>query len=129
MFNTGIVYKTKQLIDEVRYKEINYIPKKIVTPSKLVKSKSQAWVGLEKIILEIIEFSKIDRGTALEFGVEFGYSTAIWSNDKIEWWYRQNVFLVAKTRPSKPVMNLVHPGCFSHNLGILQRYHRGHHQR
>jgi hypothetical protein len=45
-----------------------------------VQSKSQAWVGLEKIILDIIEFSKIKTDSALEFGVEFGYSTAVFGN-------------------------------------------------
>lgn len=80
MFNTGLVVKAKGIIDSIRYGEINYVPKKIVTPERLIQSKSQAWVGLEKIILDIIEFSKIKRGAALEFGVEFGYSTAVLAN-------------------------------------------------
>jgi len=49
-------------------------------PERLVQSKSQAWVGLEKIIFDIIEFSKIETVSALEFGVEFGYSTAVLAN-------------------------------------------------
>jgi hypothetical protein len=80
MFNTGIVAKTKNIIDVIRYHEINYKPKKFVTPRRLVQSKSQAWVGLESIILDIIEFSKIKTDSALEFGVEFGYSTATLAN-------------------------------------------------
>jgi hypothetical protein len=80
MFNTGIIAKTKNIIDVIRYDEINYKPKKFVTPPRLVQSKSQAWVGLEKIISDIIEFSKINTDSALEFGVEFGYSTAAFAN-------------------------------------------------
>ena len=80
MLNTGIVAKAKELINEIRYKEINYLPKKFVTPERLIKSKSQAWIGLEKIILDIVEFSKIRQDSALEFGVEYGYSTAVLAN-------------------------------------------------
>jgi hypothetical protein len=80
MFNTGLIAKARQIFDEIRYNEINYVPKKIVTPPRLIHSKSQAWVGLEKIILDIIEFSKIKTDAALEFGVEFGYSTVALSN-------------------------------------------------
>ena len=80
MLNTGLRVKAKEIIDSIRYGEINYVPRKISTPEKLVQSKSQAWVGLEKIILDIIEFSGINRGSALEFGVEFGYSTAVLAN-------------------------------------------------
>ena len=56
------------------------MPKKFVTPERLIKSKSQAWIGLEKIILDIVEFSKIRQDSALEFGVEYGYSTAVLAN-------------------------------------------------
>jgi hypothetical protein len=80
MFNTGLMVKAKEIIDEIRYGEINYLPTKIDTPKKLIQSKSEAWVGLEKIILDIIEFSKIRPNSALEFGVEFGYSTAVLAN-------------------------------------------------
>lgn len=80
MLNTGIIVKAKEVLDEIRYHEINYVPKKLVVPERMVRSRSQAWVGLEKIILDIIEFSKIDRNSALEFGVEYGYSTAVLAN-------------------------------------------------
>lgn len=80
MFNTGIVTKARGIIDSFRYGEINYTPTKLVAPPKLINSKSQAWVGLEKIILDIIGFSKIEPNAALEFGVEFGYSTAAFAN-------------------------------------------------
>jgi len=80
MFNTGLVTRAKQIIDRIQYKEINYVPRNLAVPAKLIESKSQAWVGLESIILDIIEFSKIDRNSMLEFGVEFGYSTAAFAN-------------------------------------------------
>ena len=80
MLNTGLVVKGRRIVDSLRYGEIDYIPKKFSTPERLVQSKSQAWVGLESIILDIIEFSKIEKNSALEFGVEFGYSTAALSN-------------------------------------------------
>jgi hypothetical protein len=80
MFNTGIVVKARGLLDRARYGEIDYQPKKMVTPPRLIESKSQAWVGLEKIILDIIEFSQMKTDSALEFGVEFGYSTAVFAN-------------------------------------------------
>ncbi len=80
MFNTGLLVRAKGIFDEIRFNEINYLPTKIDIPKKLIHSKSQAWVGLEKIILDIIEFSKINQNSALEFGVEFGYSTAVLAN-------------------------------------------------
>lgn len=80
MFNTGLLVRAKGIFDEIRFNEINYLPAKIDLPKKLIHSKSQAWVGLEKIILDIIEFSKISPNSALEFGVEFGYSTAVLAN-------------------------------------------------
>lgn len=80
MFNTGIAAKTREIFDKLRYDEINYVPQNIVMPKRLVQSKSQAWVGLESILLDIIEFSKIKTNNALEFGVEFGYSTSALAN-------------------------------------------------
>ncbi|HWA34586.1 MAG TPA: class I SAM-dependent methyltransferase [Cyclobacteriaceae bacterium] len=72
--------KTRNVIDAIRYNEINYIPKKFETPARLVPSASKAWMGLERIVLDIIEFSGINPREALEFGVEFGYSTAVLAN-------------------------------------------------
>lgn len=49
-------------------------------PPRLIVSESQAWVGLEQILDDIIRFSGIQRRRALEFGVEFGYSTSALAN-------------------------------------------------
>ena len=78
MLNTGLVAKAKGILDRIRYNEIEYSPLKIDRPKRLAQS--QAWVGLESILLDIIEFSKIERNGALEFGVEFGYSTSALAN-------------------------------------------------
>lgn len=80
MLNLGIASTTRGILDNIRYGELNYVPRKTVMPKRLVQSKSQAWVGLEKIILDIIEFSKIETTRALEFGVEHGYSAAVLAN-------------------------------------------------
>ncbi len=80
MFETGLVFRAKGILDAIRFGEINYKPKKLEVPGRLINSKSQAWVGLEKIIADIIKFARIEPNTALEFGVEFGYSTAAFAN-------------------------------------------------
>ncbi len=80
MFNTGIIAKARQIVDGIRYNEIDYCPSRFETPPKLIDSHSKAWVGLEKIISDIIHFSGIERNSLLEFGVEFGYSAASFAN-------------------------------------------------
>lgn len=80
MFDTGLIVKAKGILDAIRFGEINYKPKQLEMPGRLIDSKSQAWVGLEKIIADIIRFAGIEPNTALEFGVEFGYSTAAFAN-------------------------------------------------
>lgn len=80
MFDTGLAVRAKGLLDAIRFGEINYKPKKLEVPGRLINSKSQAWVGLEKIIADIIKFAGIEPNAALEFGVEFGYSTAVFAN-------------------------------------------------
>jgi hypothetical protein len=49
-------------------------------PSKLLSVPSSAWMGLESIIKDIIDFTAITPSRCLEFGVEFGYSTVVFSN-------------------------------------------------
>jgi hypothetical protein len=80
MFNSGILSKARGVVDSLQFGEIQYHPRKLTMPAKLVASKSQAWVGLEKLVLDIIEFAGIEQNKALEFGVEFGYSTAAFAN-------------------------------------------------
>lgn len=56
-----------------------YTPKKFEKPSNLIDVPS-AWRGLESIIADIIQTFGIRTDKALEFGVEFGYSTVALSN-------------------------------------------------
>ena len=56
-----------------------YKPKKLSKPDKLIEIAS-AWKGLEMIIEDIIEQFGIDRDRCIEFGVEFGYSSVVFSN-------------------------------------------------
>lgn len=58
---------------------IQYVPDKIEMPSKTIDVPS-CWKGLESIIEDILNRFEIDRDTALEFGVENGYSTVALSN-------------------------------------------------
>jgi hypothetical protein len=57
----------------------NYKPGRLVQPEKLL-DKVSAWQGLEKIIADIISRSHCGTEKCLEFGVEYGYSTVVFSN-------------------------------------------------
>lgn len=48
----------------------------------------------------------------------------IWANERIEWWYRQNIFLLTKIKPVDEIRPLVHPECFKHQVEILQNINR-----
>jgi SAM-dependent methyltransferase len=48
----------------------------------------------------------------------------IWNNEKMEWWYRQNIFLLKKSKSSQEILALVHPECFKHQLTVLQNRNR-----
>lgn len=57
----------------------------------------------------------------------------IWNNEKIDWWYRQNIIIYAKKHihvlrneaPCDPVLNLVHPELFlQKNQKVEQLYSR-----
>jgi SAM-dependent methyltransferase len=39
----------------------------------------------------------------------------IWDNKDVDWWYKQNLFLVSKTPNSARIPPLVHPDCLQHN--------------
>lgn len=41
---------------------------------------------------------------------------SIWNNEKVDWWYRQNIFLLTKEIPSQEILNIVHPECFNQQL-------------
>jgi hypothetical protein len=56
-----------------------YKPANLSEPEKLLDVVS-AWKGLEMIIGDIITRFGIDREKCIEFGVEFGYSSVVFSN-------------------------------------------------
>ncbi len=56
-----------------------YKPRKKVVPAKMLKVDT-AWSGLELIIEDILETFDIKRNRCIEFGVEFGYSSVVFSN-------------------------------------------------
>jgi hypothetical protein len=56
-----------------------YIPKSKRLPAKMLQTPT-AWKGLELIIEDILERFEIGRNSCIEFGVEYGYSTVVFSN-------------------------------------------------
>ncbi len=51
---------------------------------------------------------------------------AIWKNEKIEWWYRQNIFLITAERPEYAPfgsLSVVHPHLFEQVNKDHQKYH------
>jgi hypothetical protein len=59
--------------------ENEYIPSQFYSPPNLIQVVS-AWQGHEKIIYDIIKRFNLQTNSCLEFGVEFGYSTVVFSN-------------------------------------------------
>jgi predicted O-methyltransferase YrrM len=57
----------------------NYIPTNKRQPEKTLDVVT-AWAGLEQIIEDILERFNIGRESCIEFGVEFGYSSVVFSN-------------------------------------------------
>lgn len=56
-----------------------YIPQKKLRPKNIIDVHS-AWKGLELIIDDILCNFNIHRNSCIEFGVQFGYSTVVFSN-------------------------------------------------
>ncbi len=62
-----------------RYPLKTYRPINKTNPERTI-SISTAWKGLELIIEDILDQFNIDRDKCIEFGVEFGFSTVVFSN-------------------------------------------------
>ena len=56
-----------------------YKPKVYRKPDKMIEVVS-AWAGLELVIEDILDTFNIGRDNCIEFGVEFGYSSVVFSN-------------------------------------------------
>ena len=54
-----------------------------------------------------------------------------WNNSDIEWWYRQNMFLVSKSDlkfpKSRKINTYIHPGLFNKKLDEINSYYTGEH--
>lgn len=76
MFNIKDIFKKNNFVnDELQI----YKPAKKVKPTHLIKV-TTAWAGLEQIIDDILTRFNIGRDNCIEFGVEFGYSSVVFSN-------------------------------------------------
>lgn len=62
-----------------KYALLPYEPSKKTEPKNMMEIRS-AWKGLELIIEDIIERFNIGRESCIEFGVEYGYSSVVFSN-------------------------------------------------
>jgi len=71
--------KLKKIILQKRFPLIEYKPIKKTIPEKTIQT-TTAWKGLELIIEDILDQFNIDRGSCIEFGVEFGFSAVVFSN-------------------------------------------------
>lgn len=69
----------KKFILQKRFPLAVYNPIKKTIPEKTIQVAS-AWKGLELIIEDILDQFNIDRGSCIEFGVEFGFSAVVFSN-------------------------------------------------
>lgn len=58
---------------------IDFIPQKLHNP-KLVSEEASAWGGIPEILKDIIDRFRVEQRIALEFGVQFGYSTSALAN-------------------------------------------------
>jgi len=78
--------RLKSIKNRVLYGEHMFIPTTAASKVPItIKPVSRAWVGLECVIQPIIDYFDIDTRCAIEFGVEYGYSTSVFANyfDKV----------------------------------------------
>lgn len=81
-----VVYKRLQHVKDQYVDGIRtYTPKELKSFDNLPTRNFSAWKGLELIIGDVIKRSGINCRSCLEFGVEYGYSTAVFANyfDKV----------------------------------------------
>lgn len=49
----------------------------------------------------------------------------IWDNASIDWWYRQNMFLITKNPEARTILNIVHPVLFHERVSTLESIQNG----
>src|SRR2546423_2318055 len=54
---------------------LRYVPQRRKSPKRVLRVKT-AWKGIESVLGDLINTFNVGRSRCLEFGVEFGYSTA-----------------------------------------------------
>lgn len=69
----------KKFIASKLYPLAIYVPQNKSTPEKMIEIPT-AWKGLELIIEDILIQFNIGRESCIEFGVEFGFSSVVFSN-------------------------------------------------
>lgn len=45
----------------------------------------------------------------------------IWNNEKVEWWYKQNIYLLTKEASNEVILNYYHPECFKEHVDRLMK--------
>lgn len=48
----------------------------------------------------------------------------IWENQNVNWWYRQNIFLVTRSKPLRTLQVSIHPECFKQQVDGLKESNR-----
>jgi hypothetical protein len=49
----------------------------------------------------------------------------IWTNKSIEWWYKQNMFLVTREPSQKEVLDMIHPDLFEEKVKLIDDTYSG----
>lgn len=74
-------WRPKQIRNYLVYRERPYLPSSYHSPLVAeLAGTDTAWRGLEKIIKDIILRFGLKTNSAIEFGVEYGYSTSVFAN-------------------------------------------------
>jgi len=81
---SDLAYLKKTITKKLFLRIDDYKPQHLYTPEKTIPNKS-AWQGLEQIIEDLINTFDLQRKQCIEFGVEFGFSSVVFSNyfDKV----------------------------------------------
>lgn len=72
------IYEVKRYYYASKYPAEEFKPKELVSPGYLLPG-SSAWKGLDKIIPALISQLGLETHSCIEFGVEKGYSTAVFA--------------------------------------------------
>jgi hypothetical protein len=79
-----LIYSASSAYYSRKYPAAEFIPEQLIPPGYTVSGPS-AWSGLEKIIAPLIAQFELKTANCIEFGVEKGYSTAVFAQlfDKV----------------------------------------------